>query len=123
MKTQVKALKVKIKSLAAEAKIIRLEERKVLGWKKPDGDLYRSLREHRITDVRKDQRASMPAYGYIRGVPYSAIEKPNQDNPPDLARVRQLVTKFGSLPTTQTWVCRAEDLEAWRTTVVTPAKS
>lgn len=98
MKNQVKALKVKIKSLAAEAQIIRLEEGRVLGRKKPDLQLYRSLREHRIRDVRGEQRSSLIAYGYIRGRAYSAVEKPSDKNPPDWSRVRSLVEKFGSAP-------------------------
>lgn len=97
MQTQVKALKVKIKSLAEEARIIRLEERKSLRRKKPDTMLYQSLREHRITDVRREQRAALLAYAFIRGKAFAGLERPNSA-PRDLSRVRQLVEKFGGMP-------------------------
>jgi hypothetical protein len=112
MKTQVKALKIKIKSLAAEAKIIRLEEQKVLEYKKFDEALYLSLRGHRIHDVRAEQRASLLAYGFIRGKAYSVLEKPGKDNPVDLVRVQRLVNKFGGLPY-QAYVCKDGVLDAW----------
>jgi hypothetical protein len=137
MKTQVTALKVKIKSLAAEARIIRLEEDKALcrkrgaaaytpsgapgGDKKPKQkssphrkeDRYQSLREHRVFDVRKEQRASLLAYAFIRGKSYAAVEKPHKDNPPDLDRVQKLVEKFGG-PPYRPCKCPRETVVAWR---------
>lgn len=136
MKTQVKALKVKIKSLAAEAHIIRREEGKALGKvvasayvpsgapggpkkpkrkdpRRPDPQLYLSLREHRIRDVRKEQRSSLLAYAFIRGKMYEKHEKPRNDNPPDLDRIRKLVEKFGGLPY-RPCECSKETLQAWR---------
>lgn len=108
-------MKVKIKSLAAEAKIIRLEEAKVLNWRKPDEKLYQSLRTHRVSDVRKEQRAAMLAYGFLRGKVYGEIErKSNPSNPPDMTRVKQLVEKFGGFP----WAARKvsnEEITAWKT--------
>jgi hypothetical protein len=95
MKTQVKALKVKVKSLAAEAGIIRLEERRAIGGKRRDDVLYASLRQHRVWDVRKEQRSSLLAYAFLRGRAYSACERPADDNKPDIDRVQSLVKKFG----------------------------
>ncbi len=112
MVTQVKALKVKIKSLAAESQIIRLEENKVLGRKKPDTLLYLSLREHRTADVRREQRAALLAYAFIRGKQYAACEKPATDNPPDLSRVRQLVEKFGGIPL-RAKPCHLDTITQW----------
>lgn len=99
MKTQIRALKVKIKSLAAEAQIIRLEERKVLANKgRPDPLLYASLRNHRTYDVRREQRSALLAYGFLHGKKYAALEKARKGNTPDLARIRGLVEKFGAKP-------------------------
>lgn len=118
MKTQVKALKVKIKSLAAEAKIIRLEEKRVLGYKKSDTTLYLSLRSHRTNEVRREQRAAMLAYGFIRGRTYRQVEKCGKvsgirhQNHPDWNRVRQLAEKFGGLPY-KTRTVTHEELTAW----------
>lgn len=130
MKTQVKMLKVKIKSLAEEAQIIRLEEKRALA-RTPDGkpskwtdpDLYCSLREHRVKDVRKEQRHSLLAYAFLRGVPYVKVEpkvgrkdQPKWVSDPDWKRVGQLVDKFGL-----TWRATSEEkavqktaFEEWR---------
>lgn len=119
MKTQVKALKVKIKSLAAEARIIRLEEQKALGRKKPDPVLYLSLRYHRTKDVRGEQRASLLAYAFVRGKAYAAAEKPAATNPPDMVRVKKLIEKFGGQPY-QPYKVADEELTAWRVGTLSP---
>lgn len=117
MKVQIKALKVKVKSLAAEAVIIRMEERRSLGrrservsvtrksgvyertrtvaGKRADEATYRSLRWHRVWDVRREQRSALLAYAFLRGRDYAACERPAEDNRPDLDRVMSLVKKFG----------------------------
>lgn len=102
MKTRIKMLKVKIKSLAAEAGIIRREEQLALCRELPteqrtkyrDLDLYGELRHHRRWDVRREQRVSLLAYAFLRGKPLSACE-PKSKVEPDWARVLQLVLKFG----------------------------
>jgi hypothetical protein len=92
MKTQVKMLKVKIKSLAEEARIIRLEELRAMPHSKPrpregkngtaairpgllvekyaDPELQRSLWLHRTVDLRQEQRSAMIAYAFLRGKLY-----------------------------------------------------
>jgi hypothetical protein len=65
--------RVKIKSLAEEARIIRLEERRCVGIKR-DADRG-CLRLHRISVVRNEQRATLLALAFLRGVPYRVIEK------------------------------------------------
>jgi hypothetical protein len=90
MKTRVKMLKVKIKSLAAEAKIIRLEERR----SRPGGDQQIELHVHRVRDVRNEQRCSLLAYAFIRGVALARCEA-RSESPPDWMRVSKLVEKFG----------------------------
>lgn len=63
-------LKVKVKSLEAEAKIIRLEERK----HRKDDAIRNGLTQHRKTVVRIEQRATLLAYGFLRGKAYREIE-------------------------------------------------
>jgi hypothetical protein len=109
MKTQVKMLKVKIKSLAEEARIIRLEELRAMPHSKPrpregkngtaairpgllvekyaDPELQRSLWLHRTVDLRQEQRSALIAYAFLR----TAASAPN------LKRVRELVRKFGPI--------------------------
>lgn len=66
-------LKIKIKSLAAESRIIRHEERK---WPGPS-TTRNSLYLHRVYDVRREQRHSLLAYGFLRNKPYDCIEQPD----------------------------------------------
>lgn len=85
------ALRVKIKSLAEEARIIRQEEQRL------DGQDFRrgGLRGHRIRDVRQEARAAQVAYAYLRRKSYQATEHAAK-SAPNLARVREIVRKFGS---------------------------
>lgn len=89
MKTKIKQLKVKIKSLAVEARIIRLEEKRT-----KDPGLKASLAIHRRWDVRNEARNSILAYGFLRGLPYNVIESKTM-KPIDWKRVEKLVEKFG----------------------------
>lgn len=100
---QTAALRVKIKSLAEEARIIRLEERRAKGRRVSPGvflgrddKLWWSLNAHRTWDVRNEARSSILAYAFIRGRSYAACERPAKDNPPDLKRVLHLVEKYGA---------------------------
>lgn len=103
MKTRVKMLKVKIKSLADEARTIRLEERRAGGKMTAvnkrlmgqDNDLRNELRQHRVGIVRSEQRLSMLAYGFLRGRIRAAVER-NPKEQPDRVRVEKLVEKFGT---------------------------
>lgn len=92
MKTRIKMLKVKIKSLAEEARIIRLEE----GRSEPGSQQQSELHEHRVRDVRKEQRASLLAYAFLRGVPLAACEA-KAATEPDWKRVLAIAIKFGPL--------------------------
>ena len=119
MCNQIKALKVKIKSLAEEARIIRLEERRAILVGHPpecrnkyrDDALYVSLRDHRVKDVRQEQRCAMLAYAYLRGVPYKSVEQ-NAKKEISYARVRDLIRKFGGLPGFAT-VCEVQWVAEW----------
>jgi hypothetical protein len=80
-------LKVKIKSLAAEAKIIRTEERK-------NKKARQGLAEHRRTVVRNEARHSLLAYGFLRGKTYHQLEtKCHQE--PNWDKVGRMVEKYG----------------------------
>ncbi len=73
MQNEVYYLKVKNKSLAEEAKIIRHSEKKVksYGWHReeehPNKGLLAGLTEHRKGIVRSEQRATLLAYAYATG--------------------------------------------------------
>jgi hypothetical protein len=97
----IRFLKVKIKSLTAEARIIRLEEGR------SRGALRASLRAHRQWDVRREQRATQLAYGYLRGRARVQIE-PGAHTEPDWDRVKAMVKKYGA--------ASLEGLQAWGTT-------
>lgn len=88
-------LKVKIKSLAEEARIIRKEESRA---KTPE--LKQSLKYHRKWDVRNEARATLVAYGYLRGKKLCEIE-PNMKNFRFFVlyiepRVKAMVDKYGT---------------------------
>lgn len=91
MKTRQRMLKVKIKSLAEEARIIRLEEKR----SKPGGQLQCELHRHRVYDVRREQRHSLLAYAFIRGRSLESCERRSEFEP-DWNRVKSLVEKFGT---------------------------
>jgi hypothetical protein len=116
-RARVKGLKVKIKSLTAEAKIIRLEETKALRVgpkRKPQIELYRYLSYHRRKEVRAEQRDSLLAYAYLRGKPYAKCEKPATTNPPNWSNVLRLVQKFTCFSKPA-----MKDLEDWYTAKTT----
>lgn len=75
MKNDIFYMKVKIKSLAEEARIIRKMERQVKekGWHKevehPNRFLLPELHKHRTYDVAREQRATLLAYAYVRNKP------------------------------------------------------
>lgn len=111
-------LKVKIKSLAAEAKIIRGEEAKQRKWiakakqrsLSDSVDRHRaardSLKGHRRTVVRHEARHSLLAYGFLRGTPYLAMEMKCHE-PPDWSKVQKIAERFGGRGLDN-------ELKAWR---------
>lgn len=80
-------LRVKLKSLAAEAKIIRFEERR------SRGELLGELWAHRVFIVRAEARATHVAYGLIRGHAYERIERPK--SAPDWDKVKGMIERYG----------------------------
>ena len=81
-------LKVKLKSLAAEARIIRQMEQRT--W----GPLQTELYRHRIDVVRTEARHTSIAYALIRGVPLEVVETPNS-RPYSTDRVAVMLKKYG----------------------------
>ena len=91
-------LKIKIKSLASEAKIIRAEERKWPGGKTAGGIHVRAnLHHHRTHTVRREARWSLLAYGFLRDRLYSAIET-GARKPVDWDYVQRIAERFSGNP-------------------------
>lgn len=80
-------LKIKLKSLAAEAKIIRREEKK-------GGEFREGLYRHRIDVVRHEARHTILAYNFIRGVSYKQTE-PKTNTPINTDKVKAMVKRYG----------------------------
>lgn len=92
-------LKVKVASLAAEARIIRkLELRLKRKGVRGDHPSRMSLSSHRRFVVRRECRLSHLAYGFLRGRPYKAMEAKTHDplTKADWDRVAKMVEKYGS---------------------------
>ncbi len=115
-------LKIKSKLLGEEARIIRFEENKLskqLRWfivkhratganeqpKIYDCQAYwqhKSLHEHRVKDVRRENRATFLARAYISGKSYPSVEakrKPEREYEFQnfvLPRIVNMVAKYGS---------------------------
>lgn len=97
-------LRVKIKSLAVEARIIRTEERRcrdslsrTVGHDEQRAALassFASLRSHRTTDVRNEARCSLLAYALIRGRSLRTTEPKSDVSKIDWTKVSDLVGRF-----------------------------
>lgn len=72
---QIFALKIKVKSLSAEAGFIRSAERKTRSYGK-----YISLHSHRVKNVRRASRYTLIAYGYVRGRTFEQCEQNTAKN-------------------------------------------
>lgn len=126
-------LKIKIKSLAAEAVIIKREERRYLKHignrdvnkpgeplhikliYKKDHPLRLALRAHRIGEVRTECRSAHIAYGYLRGRAYKQIEN-KCHQAPNWQRIETLIAKYSAGPyynTPQLKKQLSENLKAW----------
>lgn len=96
-------LRIKIKSLAAEAVIIRQEAQKTKGMVKW------GLNQHRTDVVRDHSRHNLLAYGHLKGLEYCDMEKKCYDSP-DFKRVTELAKRFGAPSDIELalWVERAQ---------------
>lgn len=100
-------LKIKLKHLAEEARIIRKEE-----WRLKAAREYRVLNNihaHRIHVVRPESRATHLAYGFLRGQPLSLMEA-HPLTEPSWDRVESMALKYG----TQSKTDLKETLKRWR---------
>lgn len=71
MHVNLRKLRIKLKSLAEEARIIRREERLMkLRHERPD-----QLCQHRRWTVRNEARATLLAYAFLKGLPYDRVER------------------------------------------------
>jgi hypothetical protein len=116
MKDRRVQLKVKIKSLAAEARIIRNEENKG-----KDRLLKDDLTNHRKGIVRTEARYALLAYAFITGRKYRSQEA-NPRIKPSWEKVRNQAVRFGvcydydneeSREYTDRKKAEAERFEAW----------
>ncbi len=89
-------LRVKLKSLTAEAKIIRREQRRLSRWKGDEADQTRNgLWYHRKYVVGVEARLTLIAYGYLRGKAYREIEQ-KAEKAIDWKRVEAMVKKYAT---------------------------
>jgi hypothetical protein len=107
-------LKIKIHTLADEARHIRREERKALSaarkCAKTENQQYEvghrqdwaDLHDHRVGIVRSTSRSCLLAYGFLRGLAYSDMEYQTRTFL-DFSAIFKIVKRFGS----------PEDLARW----------
>jgi hypothetical protein len=104
-------LKIKIKNLADEARLIRRETAKAR-----DPQTKNQLWLHRTTVVRQAARNTQIAYAFIRGRPYRSVE-PKATRPPNLTEVRRMVKQYGVDAWGPEKAAEAERLEKWLTAI------
>ncbi len=90
-------LRVKIKDLAYEAKLIRIEEERAN--KAHNFTLQNQLHEHRIGRVRTAARETILAYMYLRNFPYEAIEHKDSKSlsTDSIKAIERMCRKYGSV--------------------------
>lgn len=98
-------LKVKIKSLQEEAKIIRKFEKQ---YKKND-DLRNGLCEHRKGIVRDEQFHTFLAYAYLRGKTFQSVA-PGCNRKITRSKVADMVWRYGDVSSR---VVIDENLKKW----------
>lgn len=89
-------LKIKRKSLAEEARMIRREELKLKSDGKGSSSQYNSLHEHRIGIVREASRYAHLAHTFNRGQSYHTAEAKGS-KPFSQLRLRQEIERFNPL--------------------------
>lgn len=79
-----------VKSLAAEARIIRKEEQRC-------GGNYRyMLYEHRVGYLRLESRLAGLALAYVKGTPYAAVEVADKTKRPDVISLVKKICRAGT---------------------------
>lgn len=104
----IRFLKIKLKALAEEARIIRREEQRLRCSPTLGEDIAaantaerRSLYLHRVIAVREAARLTHLAYGFLRGRSYTAIEGHSTYRAANWAEVLRMVRKYGARDTTE----------------------
>jgi len=92
MKPEIHKLRVNVKSLAAEAKIIRDEIRRATTT-----EAKAALHDHRMARVRPEARLAHLALAFTRGVPYKVAETKAREIP-SVKDVTNKVTRFAWVP-------------------------
>lgn len=95
-------LRVKIKSLAAEARIIREEARR-----QKDKDIKNVLSDHRRGVVRSEARYAQLAYAYCRQVPYKVVEPTTREE--NKVEIHRLIKQVQRMDYRQ----KDDDIEKW----------
>jgi hypothetical protein len=85
-------LRVKLKCLAEESRILRNEERRT--W----GILRAEMQSHRMCAVRREARGACLAYGIIKGLTIDQME-PNRKSEPDWDAINKMVERYGPVTT------------------------
>lgn len=104
-------LQIKIKSLAAEALIIRAKAKSLMRLPRPaeNSKIKHRLDLHRTTVVRPHARVNHLAYGLLRGVPYEVMES-KCNEPPSFDRVASIARRFGGEPErVEYWIGEAKN--------------
>ena len=83
-------LRINVKSLAAESKLIRHEEKRC---GQCDPCSHAILRWHRITDLREASRYAGLALAFVRGKTYRSVEKEGS-RPVEPAKLASKISKF-----------------------------
>ena len=106
-------LKIKSKHLGLEAQVIRHEENKLkkqIRWQSKNGTAdshmvsqYQSIHNHRVWDVRNENRATFLARAYLEGKEYQTVEPKTSIHGRQvlalyvLPRVFEMVNKYGPM--------------------------
>lgn len=91
-------LRVNVKSLASEARLIRQEERRC-------GSIYVAhLQQHRRVTVREESRYAQLALAFVRGRAYKAVEQGAKEKP-SAQRLHAKLSRFVNV--------KLAEIEAW----------
>jgi len=109
MRIEISRARVNIKSLAAEAKIIRQEVSKAKST-----HIKNDLHHHKIEVVRPEARLAQLALAFLKNMPYKAVEITNK--PLDISRLGRKINLFlmGYAPVDQKyWKISREQIISW----------
>jgi hypothetical protein len=101
-------LKIKLRSLADEARLIRREERKAFSrGTEASRAIGMQMVEHRKTVIRSAARNTVLAYGFLRGLQYRDIEA-KAYSAPEWKDVLRMVRRYGDRYVSE------QEFESWK---------